>query len=321
MTEVKNQLIIVEGLTGLGKSTLAHFIERQCQYNGIEACWIHEGEYPHPVSIDVQTDIETFMTESLQKWDTLVAQIRDSGVVTIIEASFFNNLIETLFTHCLDHAAILNYGMKFQQAVKPARPALIYLTHPDIPIALEENFRNRGPRFQDFVIEYIADTHIAKKMNWCDYAGMVTFWREFAAITDSLFHAYEIDKLILDVSAGNWNQYDRQVTDFLSLSLVADPQISPEAAEKFIGTYQFKEGGNNYTIGYKNGALVTDIFMNVKVKLIPENDLTFIAEKWHFTLRFDFDDTGDALSFTIGGRDVDYLKAVGLSAMKVRSDT
>ena len=157
LKEAKNQLILVEGLTGLGKSTLAHFVTRQFQYNGIEACWIHEGEDPHPVSLDVESDITAFMIESLEKWDALVVQTLESSTITVIEASFFNNLIEKLLAHCLDRATILNFGMKLQQVIKPVKPALVYLVHPYLSTALEENFRNRGAGFRDFVIEKRTD--------------------------------------------------------------------------------------------------------------------------------------------------------------------
>jgi len=318
MNKPKNQLIIVEGLTGLGKSTVAHFIERQLQYNGIEAIRIHEGEDPHPVSIDVDPDISSFMTESLKKWEKLVTQIQDSDAVTVIEASFFNNLIETLYAHYLDRATIFKFGMELQQVIKPARPALINLTHPDIPSALEENFRNRGPDFQDFVIQFVAEQPIAKDRGWDDYAGMVKFWHEFIEITDALFRAYAIDKLSVDVSADDWAQSHRQLTEFLALSLVSDPQIDAEKAQKFVGVYQFKDGKQS-NIQYKNGVLLTDIFMNVKTRLIPKSTSSFIVEKWHFELDFDIGSNGEVSSFEIGGRDVSYWKAVGYKASKVKS--
>jgi len=318
LKQAKNQLILVEGLTGLGKSTLAHFITRQFQYNGVAASWIHEAEDPHPVSVDVESDITSFMIKALERWDTLVIQTLESSMITVIEACFFNNLIEMLFAHCLDRATILDFGMKLQQVIKPAKPALVYLTHPNLSMALEENFRSRGAEFRDFVIKYIADTPIAKKMGWNDYAGMLIFWREFVTITDLLFREYEIDKLAIDVSSGEWERYNYQVTEFLALTLKDDPKISFDAAEKYVGKYQFSESGKIYTIQYKNRALVTDIFKTVNTKLIPENEVTFLAEKWHFELHFEFNhDTGEATSFTIGGRDVDYLKAVGLKAKKV----
>jgi hypothetical protein len=316
VTKTRNQLVIVEGLTGLGKSTLAHFIARLFQYNGIEACWIHEGEVPHPVGTEIEQDIKAYMDRSLEKWKKLATQILEVGVVTVIEASFFNNLIETLFTHCLDNVAILDYGMKLQDAIMPARPCLIYLTHPDTSTALAKNFHNRGPRFQDFVIEYVSNEPISKERRWNDYDGVLEFWSEFVSITDALYRVLEIDKLSIDVSAGEWERYNQQVSDFLTLPLFIDPKINPDKAEKFVGDYQFREDGEIYKIEYKNGVLATNIFMNVETKLIPENERAFLTDKWHFKLIFDIDGNGEVTSFIIGGQDIDYLKAVGLSATK-----
>ena len=317
MSKAKNQLVIVEGLTGLGKSTLAHFIARQFQYNGVTADWIHEGEYPHPVSVDIGSDLDAFMVASLGKWEAFVAQILKSGKVTVIEAGFFNNLIETLFTHRLDLAAIQAYGMKLQGVIRAANPALIYLIHPDIPGALEKNFLNRGPRFEGFVTEFVSNTPIAQAMGWKDRVGVVKFWSEFVAVTDALFQEFDMEKLAVDVSGDSWEQYHQQVLNFLGLTWIADPEIGSDRAAKFVGHYQFSEGGKIHTIQYKNGVLVTDIFVNVATELIPKNGLTFLTDKWHFELIFDIDHAGEVTSFSVGGRDIDYLKAVGLKAVKV----
>ena len=64
---VGSKLIIVEGLTGSGKSIMAHFIARQLEYNGIPASWVHEGEEPHPILMDVESSIESFMAEMRKK--------------------------------------------------------------------------------------------------------------------------------------------------------------------------------------------------------------------------------------------------------------
>ena len=316
-SKTKNRLVIVEGLTGLGKSTLAHWIARQYEYNGIAARWVHEGEDPHPVSINIEDDPGWFMAESLKKWTAFVDQVQEFAGATIIEASFFNNLIETLFAHSHNIEQIVAFGMELQRVIQPARPALVYLTHPDISAALEKNFRNRGPGFREFVRQLVAGTPIGQAKQWVDDLGIVAFWSEFVALTNRLFRAYEIDKLELDISTGDWARCHQQVVDFLDLPLVEDPSISPEAAEKFVGVYQFQEDGKQHRVQYENGFLVTDVFMDVKTKLIPLTDLSFAVEKWHFELQFDRDEAGEVRSFVIGGRDVDYLKAVGHKATKV----
>jgi len=318
MIDHQHKLIIVEGLTGLGKSTMAHFIARQLGNNGIKTRWIHEGEIQHPTSVVVDNGLPGFMEDSIKKWDDFISQIKISDQVTVIEASFFNNLIETLFSHCLDIDEIIEFGMELQQVIEPVNPALVYLTHSDVRGALQQNFNNRGDRFKDFVIRYVENTPIARKEDWKGYTGVVKFWDSFASLTNQLFQIFRTDKISLKVSSGNWQENNRRVVEFLSLQWLPDLQISKEEADKFIGTYRIQEAESEYTIEYRGGYLETDLFMNEITKLIPERQLVFIVEKWHFEIIFDQSDAGDITSFSIAGKDVDYLKAVGLRAEKVK---
>ena len=76
-----------------------HIIARQLQYNGIAASWVHEGEEPHPLLIDVEASIEDYMSEMLARWAAYSARIELSGEIKVVEACFFNNLIDTLLAH------------------------------------------------------------------------------------------------------------------------------------------------------------------------------------------------------------------------------
>jgi hypothetical protein len=75
-------------------------------------------------------------------------------------------------------------------------------------------------------------------------------------------------------------------------------------------------------VRYENAVLWTDVFLNVFTRLVSIDEISFEAEKWHFTLHFELDQrTGQAVAFTIGGRDIDYLKVVGMKAWKVKERT
>jgi adenylylsulfate kinase-like enzyme len=67
--------ILVEGLTGSGKSTMAHFIARQLNYNGIAASWLHEGEISHPVLIDMDGSIESYMAKVRANWVAIFTRL------------------------------------------------------------------------------------------------------------------------------------------------------------------------------------------------------------------------------------------------------
>jgi hypothetical protein len=133
-----------------------------------------------------------------------------------------------------------------------------------------------------------------------------------------LFHAYDIDKASLDISAGAYDGIYQQVTDFLSLSMVPDPLISRQDAVPFVGVYEIEGPDKTCTVQYENGVLVTDFFANVKKRLIPQDKCTFIVESWHFELCFEDNPSTGITTFTVGGRDIDYLKAVGMTARKMK---
>jgi hypothetical protein len=312
-----HKLIIVEGLTGSGKSIMAHLIARQLHYNGVEADWVHEGALPHPLAIDVASTIEAFMTDAMDRWQSFSDQLARSNTVMVVEACLFNLLIESLFTHDVAQPDILSYGVTLQEIIRPLCPALVYLTQQDVPAALERNFRNRGAGFQEFVIGYATGTPYAKARGLRGYDGTVLFWQDFVALTDELFDRYAIDKLRIENSAGDWEQYNRRVMGFLSLPLRDEPVVSEKQARRLVGTYRDKVRGRAFPVIYEDAKLLINLFQSAWTRLIPQGEGAFCTAGWYFEIRFEQDGTGAVKRLVFGGRDVDYLALVGTMAEKV----
>jgi hypothetical protein len=315
---IDSKLIIVEGLTGSGKSIMAHFIARQLQYNGIPASWVHEAEVPHPLSIDIESSIEDYMSEMLERWSAYVALIESSGEVIVIEASFFNNLIDDLLIHNVERSRISQYGEALQAIIEPLNPFLVYLVQEDVGGALRRNFANRGKGFEDFVIHLSTSTPLAKQRGWEGYEGMVMFWREFVSVTDELFQKYHIRKLMLDTSTGNWDDCRRQVMESLSLPLRLDPIVTKQEALELVGVYKDQSSDKEFTVQYEAGELTVDIFLKVRTRLVKRAEKVFLTEGWHFEISFEAADGSSRINrMRIGGRDVDYLSLVGTVAEKM----
>jgi thymidylate kinase len=306
---VGSRLILVEGLTGSGKSIMAHFIARQLQYNGIPASWVHEGEEPHPILVDVGSSLPDYMDEMRERWAAYVEQAGDQ--VIVVEACLFNNLIDSLLAHDVDRAKVLQYGDALQALIEPLNPTLVYLVQEDVDSALERNFKDRGKGFRDYVIQYATETPLARRRGWEGYAGMVMFWREFVAVTDELFQRYRIRKLKIDNSAGHWDDYNRQVLECLSLPLIPE-QVSQSEALGLVGVYRDRKNGREFTVRYEEGKLTINLFLSVRTPLVRRAEKAFLTEGWHFELSFETDGV-----MRIGGRDVDYLQLVGTVADKV----
>lgn len=312
-----NRLVIVEGLTGLGKSTVAHFIARQLQLNAVAATWVHEGEVPHPVSIELDTDIKNFMLHALSRWDAFVNKIEVSGEVTVIEAGLFNNLFETLFMHNVSKHKIHQFSDDLQGIIKPLQPALVYLAQSDVSEALEKNFNNRGAGFMDYVIKVSTNNPYAQNRGLQGFQGMVVFWQDFVTLTNECFDRFQFQKIALDNSTGDWVRLKSRVTEFLSIPYIVERQVSDEEAARHIGTYTEEASGKEYVVQYRDHELTINIFLEDWTRLIPITDCSFIAEGWHFEVCFEEDTFGKIESLRIDGQDIDYLSLAGTVAKKM----
>jgi thymidylate kinase len=311
---VGSKLIVVEGLTGSGKSIMAHFIARQLQYNGIPASWVHEGDEPHPILIDVKSGIEAYMAEAQARWAAYVDRVGSSDEVKVVEGCYFNNGIESLLAHNVDRPRTLEYADELQALIEPLNPTLVYLVQGDVASALERSFKDRGTGFKDYVIQFATGLPLAKRRGWQGYEGMVMYWREFVTLTDELFDRHRIRKIKVDNSAGNWDDCNQQVLDCLAIPLIPELRVSPSDAARLVGLYKDRRTGREFTVQYEDGGLTINVFLGVRTKLVPRADKAFLTEGWHFDISFEPDGPSGTMVMRIGGRDVDYVRLVGTVA-------
>lgn len=313
---LRSKLILVEGLTGSGKSIMAHFIARQLQYNGIPASWVHEGEEPHPILSELDTSVDSFLAETRANWVAYFDQVGSSAEIRVLEACFFNNLLETLWAHNVERSQIIQFADELQTFIEPLNPTLVYLVQDDVENALERNFLDRGNGFRAYVIEFATSTPLAKTRGWEGYEGMVRFWQEFVALTDVLFIGFPGRKLKIDNTAGDWETYNQEVVDFLSIPLIPEENISQTEALSLIGVYKDRQSGKDFAVRFEAGELSINLFLNVWTRLIRRAPNVFLAEGWPFVISFKSGEMSGASTLQISGKDVDYLALVGTVAEK-----
>jgi len=315
MVTMKNKLILVEGLTGTGKSILAHFIARQLKYAEIDCDWLHEGELDHPLAVEEDAGMDRYMTQTLARWRAFAGQIEFTGQLMVVEASFLNNLVETLMIENVQNGAIFDFVETLHRVIAPLNPVLLYLFHEDTARALARNFEIRGEKFRDFVIDFVESTPYALEKGYRGYGGMVHFWEDFAALTDQVYERFPFQKFRLDTTGGDWERVHKRALAALQVPFTREPEIRPELAFVYSGLYHDLAKDRQFEVIEENGSLYINFFHTVQTRLIPLTDTLFAAAGWHFEITFEEQSSGE-VRLKFGGEDIDYLKLVGTKAVR-----
>ncbi|MBI9043147.1 MAG: hypothetical protein JEZ06_01605 [Anaerolineaceae bacterium] len=312
-----NHLILVEGLTGSGKSNAAHFIARQINRQKIPSSWLHEGEIQHPVLQNIEESSNEDLIQTIQSnWSRFLTSRIHTQEIIILEASFFNNLFESLFIRNIPLQKIITLHTELSNQAMPLNPALVYLDSGNVQQALDKNFRNRGESFKNFVIDFVMNTSYAKKHQLSGTAGCYQFWEGFVALTDKLYDQSKFKKIKLDVLNTSWKQNEELATDFLGIPYTPDMQLSSHLLLPYTGKYKDNTSSRDFEVKYQHGILQTNWIHNTFTRLIPVELDQFQAAGWHFTLHFKRSSSGQIQEIQIDGKDIDYLQLVGRKAFR-----
>jgi thymidylate kinase len=325
----KTNMILIEGIPGSGKSTMAHFLTRQLDQQGIIYKWWYEEEKWHPLYLFEDADsleqlfaalaaghYREIIQATLGKWQELASNLRDTEYVILFDSSLFGYLTWTLFPFGVPIVDIQAYLAQIAGIIYELNPCLIYFHQQDIAANFQRIFARRGGETEVQQIQKVTQSPYAQKYNLQGFTGLVTFWRDYQALTDIAFANLPFVKLALDTTAGEWASYQRQVLDILELPGVAEPFLSPEEQERFVGKYAYQDGEQTEvcTIVRGNDQLFLDDAPQVwaHTRLIPVEHNHFMVESLPFEVQFIEDANGAIYSMRLIGPEqlfgaVDYI--------------
>lgn len=215
-------MILIEGLPGTGKTTLAGRLQRALAARGVAASWWREEEIDHPITPRTlrRTAAQPgFAERCIRQWIRFASQRREGAELPILEGTAFQSTIRFMLEHELSREEILAYVRAFDAAVTPADARLVYLA-PDDARAFAVHFVHpaRGAEWVSKVSAHLAGTPFCRRRGWSGAEGMIEFWMAYRELCEEALAALRLPVLRLGVGPAHWPEAHERVLAWIGSS-------------------------------------------------------------------------------------------------------
>ena len=292
---MNTKLILVEGLIGSGKSAAAQFIWIQLQKHGFQCRWFLEDEINHPLYLKSLKNFKTpedAMAELHGRWVSFVRQVKHSQGIAIVEACLFQYIVGLMLEMAIDADTISAYVRGIKDVFKELLPIFVNLKEPDVARSLRAICDKRGKLWENLVVDRNNRTLYARRKGLSGFAGFVQFTQSISQLSDRLFEEFDIQKITIDKSIGDWQQHHKKIFNFMKLPLIEDEPIPMEQLNTFTGVYTCHYQGTEHTfsVEIEKGSLV--VYNNPYLwisgnRLIFKEGNIFYPESWPYEFIFE----------------------------------
>lgn len=264
---MKHQLIIVDGQSTVGKSSVSKALYKQLAENET-VYWLHEECEKHPIrdqefeAGDIHTveGMELNRIQMLNKWVAFRNQIQDSGKLCITEGCFLHAMDRYLLESVWSDKEIKEYFTAIVEILKPLNPLIIFLYRLDIKQSFEKAFTSRGGWWKDMVLG------VPEPYGYFEhhtYDGDDSIFQGLAYEQDKMKQIYDTltcDKMMIDTSDEEWTRYLRDIVEKLGCSYQKESESKIDE-KKYCGTYRRQDGTGTWKIySDQKNHLVSSVF-------------------------------------------------------------
>jgi hypothetical protein len=291
---IDTRLILLEGISGSGKSTIGQHLYRIMHLNVYPVEFYHEFYRPHPI-LGVESEaIVDWIHLSLARWRKFVHDWLKRDDIAIVDGAFFQCGIGELLERDTDDQTMTNYGREVVSLIKPLQPVLIHLYQEDIAAALKRVTVERPRRWKNRVAELFTNSVYGRNRSLEGFDLYLDYNKSLRRLSDDLFSSSNISKLAVE-------NYDRdhlqKICGYLDLKQPADP-FDPHG---FCGEYIEKTENRRCNISVMDGALTVEGLFRITKNLLPKCEDTLFVQTWPDELTFTRDNAGRVITFRSTG--------------------
>jgi hypothetical protein len=233
-----SKIIFIEGIAGSGKSTTAQLLHSNLYRHGYAVKSIHEFYSPHPIHELNTEDPKTWISKTLANWHNLADALVKTNEIMIMDGTLFQCTIGVLLEMDVELAVIRQYANQIPDILKPLNPILIYFYQNNVEKTLTTAYQQREDNWRRRVNAFVSDARFFKNRKLCGLDGYIEYNRALRNITDNLYSEYDLKKISIENSDGDWNSYHHIIAEFLSVPLIEPDNIRHS---DYVGVYRDSE--------------------------------------------------------------------------------
>ena len=297
------KLLLVEGIPGAGKSTLAHALLRQLHARGTAAHWWYEEVAGHPVYcfrdraglLHVVADLASgqhrrAIAAALVQWRRFAAEVAASDEIVLLDGCLFGYLTWSLFPFAVPADEILAYVAEVGAILADLRPHVVYLQQADVPASWRWLSERRGDRWTEGAIERATASAYGRLNDLTGFPGLIAFWQAYQRLADDAFVRLPFPKVRLQTAPSARSQALPDALSLLGLSPFHEPCRPPADLVDYTGTYARHDAPSEppAVVTLHDGDLrldgVPQFWPQNRLILLPAGD--FAVESFPHTIRF-----------------------------------
>ncbi|MDR2688109.1 MAG: hypothetical protein LBB75_10180 [Oscillospiraceae bacterium] len=217
------KLLLIEGIPGAGKTTIAAKAARHCEGAGRRVKLYPEGceKWPNlrrtnPGLYEGQSSDKAFFKWHGACWRMFSAGTARRDTLHVFESALLQlHLNEMLLWRDTDEETMLAHCARLGGTVRQLSPVLIYLSPPDIRRIAEERVHPGGARWIDWVINYIENSAYGRRNGARGFGGAAEYFALRKALELKALNRLGLPYAIIDNPEYDWDDVWTKIEAFL----------------------------------------------------------------------------------------------------------
>lgn len=285
------KIILIDGISTTGKSTISDGIFNSFKMNGISVKWLHEESLndinltlnlPKHESIENDRLIEE-MNNLYKRWFYFINNIKNDNVTYILDSNFFKNIHDYMLNSNLSIVEIKKYYNQLIDLFEIQKIYFIFLKRNNIKKSFEDAFKNRGFFWESHFKKHLYEK-LRMSINDDSSEKIYEYEQKYQELIESIFDNFKVDKTKIITDEEKWDEYLEYIMNDLGLFYYDEIQDNYDY-DKYLGNYSYENWNINiYYDNQKKKMFLSAFWPSIELKYLG-ND-TFKLKRFPLQMHF-----------------------------------